>query len=91
VLDAAAELEVLVTTPLPLEVLEATDELDDAAAELELEVLVLAAAEEVDEAANVTQEHAELTAATSLLQLPKSVGIAATSVVVLARNSGQKV
>jgi len=94
VLDAAAELEPeLVTTPLPLEVLDATDELDEAAAEEELEVLVEAAAEEVDEAAKVTQEQAELTAlmATSPVpQLEKSVGIAAASVVVLARNSGQK-
>lgn len=36
------------------------------------------------------QEHAELTAVTSPPQLLKSVGMAAASVVVLARNSGQK-
>jgi hypothetical protein len=39
----------------------------------------------------VIQEQAELTAVTSLSQLAKSVGMAAASVVVLARNSGQKV
>jgi hypothetical protein len=86
---------VLVTTPLALEVLDATDELDEAAAEEleELELLVRVAealAEAEAEAEKVMQAQAELTAVTSPLQLAKSVGMAAGSVVVLARNSGQK-
>jgi hypothetical protein len=91
VLDAAAELElVLVTTPLALEEL-VEDAVVEELVELEL-LLVVVVAAAVDEAVReyVIQEQAELTALISLSQLLKSVGMAAISVVVLARNSVQK-
>jgi hypothetical protein len=93
--------EVLVDDALEVgDVLEATelgelygvvDELGVVVEETGALVDVLTAAELVAVKEYVMQEHAELTAATSLLQLLKSVGIADGAVVVPERNLGQNV